>query len=67
MQRLILATLILSAAIGVISVFALGVRASLRDGALVPRTTEGTNVQKLAFIALFLLIAGVSTGLVGGL
>ena len=67
MQRLVLAVLLLAVAVGVVAVFALGVRATAREGRLVPRESEGSSVQKLAFAALFLLIAGVSTGLLGGL
>ena len=67
MQRLVLAVLLLAIAVGVIAVFALGVRSMVREGNLVPRESEGGSVQKLAFAALFLLIAGVSTGLLGGL
>ena len=67
MQRLVLAALLLAIAVGVVAVFVLGVRATAREGRLMPRQSEGTGVQKLAFAALFLLIAGVSTGLLGGL
>lgn len=67
MQRLVLAALLLAVIVGVVAVFALGVRATRREGSLVPRESEGGPVQKLAFAALFLLIAGVSTGLLGGL
>jgi hypothetical protein len=67
MQRLVLATLLLAFLAGIVAVFVLGVRAAVRDGGLVPREAEGSSVRKLAFVALFLLIAGVSTGLLGGL
>ena len=67
MQRLILAALFLGAIAAVIAVLALGWRATARDGGIVPRESEGGSVQKVAFAALFLLIAGVSTGILGGL
>jgi hypothetical protein len=66
MQRLVLAALLLSIVAGFVAVFALGVGVSLRQG-VIPRESEGSIVQKLAFAALVLLIAGVSTGLLGGL
>ncbi len=67
MQRLILAVLFLGAIAAILAVLVLGVRATVRDGGAVPRESEGGPVQKLAFAALFLMIAGVSTGLLGGL
>lgn len=66
MQRLFLAMLLLGIVSGAIAIFVLGWRATVREGGL-PRGSEGSSVQKLAFVALFLLIAGVSTGLLGGL
>ena len=67
MQRLVLAVLLLALIAGVVAVFVLGWRATVREGGGLPRETEGGSVQKLAFAALVLLIAGVSTGLLGGL
>lgn len=67
MQRLVLAALLLAVLAGIVAVFGLGLRASAREGGIVPRQTEGSSVQKLAFVALVLLIAGVSTGILGGL
>lgn len=67
MQRLVLAALILAVVGGIAVVFALGVRATAREGGASPPDSEGGPVQKLAFAALILLIAGVSTGLLGGL
>ena len=67
MQRLVLAALLLAIVIGIVAVFVLGWRATVREGGGFPRDTEGSTVQKLAFVALVLLIAGVSTGLLGGL
>jgi hypothetical protein len=67
MQRLVLAALLLAMVSGLVAVFALGLRASVRRGQLVPQEAEGTAVQKVAFAALVLLILGVSTGLLGGL
>jgi hypothetical protein len=67
MQRLVLAALLLAILAGVVAILGLGLRSAAREGSLVPAESEGSNVQKLAFAALILLIAGVSTGLLGGL
>lgn len=67
MQRLVLAALLLAIIAGVVAIFGLGLRAAAREGRLLPSEPEGTSVQKIAFAALILLIAGVSTGLLGGL
>jgi ABC-type nickel/cobalt efflux system permease component RcnA len=67
MQRLVLAALLLAIIAGFVAVLVLGVRATVRDGGMIPRESEGSSLQKLAFAALVLLIAGVSTGLLGGL
>ena len=67
MQRLVLAALLLAIFAGVVAIFGLGLRSVAREGRLLPSEPEGTNVQKIAFAALVLLIAGVSTGLLGGL
>lgn len=67
MQRLVLAALLLGILGGIVAIFGLGVRSAARDGNMIPAQTEGNSVQKLAFAALILLIAGVSTGLLGGL
>lgn len=67
MQRLVLAALILALIGGIVAVFVLGWRATARERGVVPFESEGSSVQKLAYVALLLLIAGVSSGLVGGL
>jgi hypothetical protein len=67
MQRLVLAALLLAILAGIVAIFGLGIRSAAREGSLIPARSEGSNMQKLAFAALVLLIAGVSTGLLGGL
>ncbi len=67
MQRLVLAALLLAIIAGFVAVLVLGMRVAAREGRLSPGAPEGTSVQKIAFAALILLIAGVSTGLLGGL
>lgn len=67
MQRLVLAALLLAVVAGLATVFALGWRAVVREGGGTRRESEGSGVQKLAYLALILLIAGVSTGFLGGL
>ena len=66
MQRLVLAVLLLALLIALLSVAAAGVRASLGPGGRL-RDDGGALLQKLAYVALFLLIFGVSTGWLGGL
>ena len=66
MARLVLAILILGAAAGGISVLVLGLRATLRESNEAG-PGGGMTVQKLAFVALMLLILGVSVGWLGGL
>jgi hypothetical protein len=67
MQRLFLAALLLAIAAGVVAALAVGLRETYREVQVIPRESEGSRVQKLAFVALVLLIAGVSSGLLGGL
>jgi hypothetical protein len=67
MQRLYIAALLLMVLGSIVWILGLGVRQAAREGRLTPARTEGNSVQKLAYIALILLIAGVSTGYLGGL
>ncbi|MBM9594795.1 hypothetical protein [Roseitranquillus sediminis] len=69
MQRLVLAVLILALLAGLVVVLALGLRAAARSGGAAFESGEfgNTTLQKLAYAALFVLIVGVSVGLLGGL
>jgi hypothetical protein len=69
MQRLVLAMLLLGMLAGAVALVASGLRATRKLG----QTAEaegpigGGVVQKLSYVALFLLIVGVATGWLGGL
>lgn len=67
MQRLVLAVVLVALVAGIVAVLTLGWRDAMREKGRLPAVSEGTQMQKLAFAALFLLIAGVATGLLGGL
>ena len=67
MQRLVLAALLVAIVGGAVAVLALGLRATVHERGWASHGSEGSAMQKLAFAALVLLIAGVSTGLLGGL
>lgn len=67
MQRLVVAALLLAVVSGLVAIFALGLRAKRSEPDGLPVESEGGSLQKLAFAALFLLIAGVSTGILTGL
>lgn len=67
MQRLMLVVLLLAATAGIVAILFAGVRTTVAGRAAPSPRHEGSNVQKLAYIVLVLLIAGASAGLLGGM
>ena len=67
MQRLVLALLLLAVAAGLAALLFGGLRSATRDAQTGEPETRGGIMRKVAFAALFILIAGAALGLLGGL
>lgn len=63
--------MLLLVTLAIVALAAVAMARAARDAGSVGRdiavTTRGTNVQKIAYAALFILMMGVTSGLIGGL
>jgi hypothetical protein len=71
MARLFMLLLVTLAIVALAAVAMAAMARAARDAGSVGReiaiTTRGANVQKIAYAALFILMMGVTSGLIGGL